>query len=263
MILWEPVALADGLAQHFDDAQAADPGRLPRPTTHGKHGPQAVRTAPNGTRNDTLYREAVKAAKDGTFDRDAFRDAAVEAGLPLCEIDPTLESAARAAQVAGGTKPEMFMVAAGLADALKEQYAYSPARGWFWRRDGELWQHDEENLRLRGWVSDWLRKGREQDTIAKGIRTLEVVKEMESLLVDFRLWDADPELLGTPDQRVLDLRNGNLARPRQTIASPDDSDSSRIQAGRRHGGCASSTKPFRSMTRPRALPSCNDGVGTP
>ena len=115
------------------------------------------------------------------------------------------------------------MVAAKLAVALKEQCVYSPARGWFWRRDGELWQHDEENLRLRGRVSDVLRKAREQDTIARGIRTLEVVREMESLLPNFRLWDADPELLGTPDQRVLDLRNGE---PR--AATPDDRISRRL-----------------------------------
>ena len=97
VVLWDPATLADALAQHFDDAQPADPGRLRRPATQGKRGPEAVRTAPVGARNDTLNREAFKAAKDGTLDRDAFRDAAIEAGLPLCEIEATLESAARAA----------------------------------------------------------------------------------------------------------------------------------------------------------------------
>ena len=63
VILWDPATLADGLAQHFDDAQPADPGRLPRPTTQGRRGSEAVRTAPIGTRNDTLNREAFKAAK--------------------------------------------------------------------------------------------------------------------------------------------------------------------------------------------------------
>ena len=223
VILWDAPKLADALAQHFDDAQVADPSELLRPAKKSKRGLKAVRTAEVGTRNDTLNREAFMAAKDGTLDRDAFRDAAIETGLPPGEIEATLKSAAGAAQVAGGTKPEMLTVAAKLADALKEQYAYSPARGWFWRRDRELWQHDEENLRLRRCLSDVLREARERNTIARGIRTLEVVKEMESLLVDFRLWDVDPKLLGTPDQRVLDLRNGDIR-----AATPDDRISRRL-----------------------------------
>ena len=223
VILWDVAKLAHGLAQHFDHARAADPAELPKPATNGKHGPEAVRTAPVGTRNNTLYREEVKAAKDGTFDRDDFRKAALDAGLPIAGIEATLNSAVRAAEGVNGAKPEMLTVAAQLADTLKEQYAYSPARGWFWRRDGELWQHDEENLQLRRCVSDVLREARERNTIARGIRTLEVVKEMESLLVDFRLWDVDPKLLGTPDQRVLDLRNGDIR-----AATPDDRISRRL-----------------------------------
>ena len=223
VILWDAPKLAGALAQHFDDAQVADPSELPRLAKKSKRGLQAGRTAEVGTRNDTLNREAFKAAIDGTLDPDDFRDAAIEAGLPLCAIDATLESAAGAAQVAGGTKPEMLMVAAKLADALKEQCVYSPARGWFWRRDGELWQHDEENLQLRRCVSDVLREAREQNTIARGIRTLEVVKEMESLRADFGTWDANPELVGLPDQRVLDLRN---EEPR--AATPDDRISRRL-----------------------------------
>ncbi len=94
VVLWDAATLADGLAQHFDDAQPADPGRLPRPTTQGKRGPEAVRTAPIGTRNDTLNREAFKAAIDGTLDWDTFRDAAIDAGLPAGEVETTLASAA-------------------------------------------------------------------------------------------------------------------------------------------------------------------------
>ena len=57
----------------------------------------------------------------------------------------------------------------------------------------------------------------------RGIRTLEVVREMEPLLADFGAWDADPELVGTPDQRVLDLRNGEIR-----AATPDDRISRRL-----------------------------------
>ena len=116
VILWDAATLAHGLAQHFDDAQAADPGRLPRPTTHGKHGPQAVRTAPNGTRNDMLNLKVFKAAKNGTLDRDAFRDAAIEAGLLPGGVEATLASAAAAG--ADAAKPRLPRNADGLAAAL-------------------------------------------------------------------------------------------------------------------------------------------------
>ena len=116
VILWDPATLADGLAQHFNDAQPADPGRLPRPTTNGKRGPEAVRTAPIGTRNDTLNREAYKAAIDGTLDWDAFRDAAIEAGLPPGKVEATLASAAAAG--AAAAKRQLPRNAVGLAAAL-------------------------------------------------------------------------------------------------------------------------------------------------
>ena len=222
-VLWDPAKLANGLARHFDDAQPADPGKLPRPTTHGARGLAAVQSAPEGERNTTLNREAFKAAKDGALDWDAFRDAGIEAGLPLSEIETTLGSAAGAADVANGIKSGIHRVAANLAVALRGRYAYSPGRGWFWRRDAELWQHDAENLRLRRRVSDELRDAHEQKAIARGIRTLEVVKEMEPLLADLGAWDADPELVGTPDQRVLDLRNGVIR-----AATPEDRISRRL-----------------------------------
>ena len=116
VILWDAAKLADGLAQHFDDAQPADPGLLPRPTTHGKRGPEAIRTAAIGARNATLNLEAFKAAKDGTLDPDAFRDAAIEAGLPPGEVEATLASAAAAG--AAAAKRQLPRNADGLAAAL-------------------------------------------------------------------------------------------------------------------------------------------------
>ena len=117
-ILWDPSTLADALAQYFDDAQPADPGRLRRPATQGKRGPEAVRTAPVGARNDTLNREVFWAAKDGTFDWDAVRDAAIDAGLPAGEVETTLASAAAAGTAAA--KRQLPRNAAGLAAALTE-----------------------------------------------------------------------------------------------------------------------------------------------
>ena len=118
VVLWDAATLADALGQHFDDAQLVDPGRLPRPTTHGKHGPDTIRTTPVGTRNATLNLEAFKAAKDGTLDRDAFSDAALNAGLPADEVDTTLASAAAAG--AAAAKRQLPRNADGLATALTE-----------------------------------------------------------------------------------------------------------------------------------------------
>ena len=114
-ILWDPAKLANGLARHFDDAQPADPGKLPRPTTHGARGPAAVSSAPVGERNTTLNRETFRAAKDGTLDRDVFRDAALDAGLSAGEVETTLASAAAGAATA---KPQLPRNATGLALAL-------------------------------------------------------------------------------------------------------------------------------------------------
>ena len=225
VILWDARAVADGLAQHFDDGQLADPGRLPRAATKGMRGPEAVRAAPVGARNDTLNREVFGAATRGELDKATFHVAAIEAGLPPGETEATLESAAvaGAAQASSAAKPETLMVAAELADAWEGQCAYSPGRGWFWRRDEELWQRDEESLRLRRRVSNALRKARARNAIARGIRTLEVVKEMEPLLAEFSAWDADQELVGTPDHRALDLRTGEIR-----AATPGDRISRRL-----------------------------------
>ena len=225
-ILWDARAVADGLAQHFDDAQLADPGRLPRAATNGTRGPEAVRAAPVGARNDTLNREVFRAATRGELDKVTFCAAAIEAGLPPRETEVTLESAAAAgaAQASSAANPDtLIMVAAALAHAWEGQYAYCPGRGWFWRRDLELWQRDQESLRLRGHVSNALREAPAWKAIVRRIRTVEVVKEMEPLLAEFGAWDAEPELVGTPDQRVLDLTTGEIR-----AATPEDRISRRL-----------------------------------
>ena len=115
VILWDPATLADELARYFDAAQPTDPGKLPRPTTHGARGPAAVSSAPVGERNETLNREAYKAAKNNTLDRDVFRDAALDAGLSAGEVETTLASAAAGAATA---KRQLPRNATGLALAL-------------------------------------------------------------------------------------------------------------------------------------------------
>ena len=86
VVLWDAPKLADALARYFEDAAPADPNKVPR-WTNGTRGPEAVRNAPVGTRNDTLFREATR----------VLRAAARDAGLPAWEVEATLASAERTA----------------------------------------------------------------------------------------------------------------------------------------------------------------------
>ena len=86
VVLWDAPKLTDALARYFEDAAPADPNKVPR-WTNGTRGPEAVRNAPVGTRNDTLFREATC----------VIRAAARDAGLPAWEVEATLASAERTA----------------------------------------------------------------------------------------------------------------------------------------------------------------------
>ena len=116
VILWNATKVADALARNFDDAQPVDLDWLPHPRVNGKRGPEAVRTAKLGGRNDALNREAFLASARDEFDKDAFRDAAIEAGLPPAEVGATLASA----EAAGSAKAKLQLPkdAAGLKAAL-------------------------------------------------------------------------------------------------------------------------------------------------
>ena len=91
--MWSPVMLAAGLEAGFDSAMPADLSKLPKPKRGGATGPDAVIAARPGDRNDTLNREAYRAASRGELDENAFREAALRAGLEPGEIDATLASA--------------------------------------------------------------------------------------------------------------------------------------------------------------------------
>ena len=89
VVCWDPLALVDGLAANFAAAAAPSLHALPKPPANGR-GPQAVRVAKPGARNDTLNREAFFAAARGELDGDAFRDAAAAAGLlPVASLTGT------------------------------------------------------------------------------------------------------------------------------------------------------------------------------
>ena len=76
-ILWDAQKLAHGLDHCFEDAEPVDLGALPNHAATLR-GTEAVRRAPEGTRNDTLNREAFAAAKNGRLDHEAFRQSTDE-----------------------------------------------------------------------------------------------------------------------------------------------------------------------------------------
>ena len=95
-ILWDSDGLADAYTRFYDAAEPVSLDRLPSPARNRQRGPAAVKGATNGERNDVLNRQAFRAAQDGSLDKEAFREAGVETGLPRAEVDVTLSSAVRA-----------------------------------------------------------------------------------------------------------------------------------------------------------------------
>ena len=76
-----------------------DLSKLPKPPGQTHRGPEALRLAPKGTRNDTLNREAYRDAQLGQLTEareEEYRQAAKDAGLDGPETDGTLRSAANA-----------------------------------------------------------------------------------------------------------------------------------------------------------------------
>ena len=139
---------ADALARYFDDAQPVDLDRLPHPQVNGKRGPEAVRSAKPGGRNNALNLEAFLASACGEFDKDAFRDAAIEAGLPPAEVEATLASAEAAGSTAA--KPQLPKDADGLKAALDAlgiscRYNVRSARVEFRDRQGK-WMPTTDRL---------------------------------------------------------------------------------------------------------------------
>ena len=147
VILWDPDKLVDGLSRYFDDAELVDPGKLLGASRTGKAGPDAVRHARLGARNNTLNRETFMAATRGELDTGALREAAIAAGLPPSEIDATLASAAKAgAAVAPSLVPppsSPMAVARELATVLFTTPARTLTlrghRGDFYKWNGRHW----------------------------------------------------------------------------------------------------------------------------
>ena len=92
-IVWDAAKVAAGLVANYDSAQPVNLSLLPKPKRGGATGPEAVKEALPGDRNNALNRAAFREASRGTLDEPAFREAALRAGLEPAEIDATLASA--------------------------------------------------------------------------------------------------------------------------------------------------------------------------
>ena len=237
-ILWHP----DVVAEHLDRLQKDPPldlakvpplvSRLPvRPITAAVAdwtllGAIArVRDAENGTRNETLNREAFQAALHGE-NMALLRTAAVQAGLSVAEVSATIASAEAGGrrQVApvvlpappgASRRPPKGGIDAGeaalsLAPGWKATCMYVEGRGWFLRVDtSKLWRPGstaELHGRLQA-TPVW-------DGCKRGTRTGAIEAELTGQLhVDGDLLDADGWTAGLPDGRVLNLRDGTVRAP--------------------------------------------------
>ena len=79
-------------------------------------------------------------------------------------------------------------------------------RVWYSRAAGKLWLHDE--MPIRNGVQNIRTLLTQTGDVKRGLRTRSVLYELESRFASEEPWDADPELCGLPNDRVLDLKNG-------------------------------------------------------
>ena len=205
IILWDVAAVAAGLSR-VDDAVPVDLSKILRPPSkRTQRGPDAVRAAKPGERNLTLNREVFKAARAGNFDREAFQEAGVEAGLPLAAVVATIASAEQAGTNAASSKLDINQLGAIIRDEDTGRWAYTAGRGWYRRSEGGLWRRDPQALALRGRFQELIDIGIAQ----RGTRARLAVETVEpAFAVDPGRWDAEPHLVGLPSGRVFDLRTG-------------------------------------------------------
>ena len=233
-VLWDPGKLAEGLSLYFDDAVPADPSKLPRSRMNRAHGPEAVRTAPNGARNETLNREAFLAAKRGE-DLSPYRDAALLSGISAHEIEATLASAVRAGteQAPNIVPPPSspMAVARDLATALyttsAQTWTLRVHRGDFYGWNGRHWP--EIDVRdIRGAVYRWLEHAYFNHPDKGELRPFNPTKRKIDDVIDALkavvLLDSDAsppcwmsETVGAPATEMVSMTNGLLHVPTRTM----------------------------------------------
>ncbi len=146
VILWEPDRVLAGLEAAYASAapvSAADLNRLAR-TPAGPIGPQTVRAAAPGTRNDTLNRVVYHASKRGERDLEPYREASLATGLASREVDATVASAAQAgkAGAADDALSEGAFAREWAASNGPDKYLYAAGEGWLCFEDG-CWREGE------------------------------------------------------------------------------------------------------------------------
>ena len=103
VVMWDPVAVANGLDSLADARPAQDPAKfLPRSWKPGC-GPGVVALTAEGARNDTLVKQVYQDARNGCWrnvDREVYMQAALHAGLDESEIDKTIDSGVRGGEEA-------------------------------------------------------------------------------------------------------------------------------------------------------------------
>ena len=223
-VLWNPEQVAAGLVAHFDSAPPVDLSVLPKPKRGAATGPEAVRQALPGDRNNTLNLQVFKDVASGAkLDVPAYRDAGIGTGLEPCEVDKTIASAkaaARAPKATGTGDLDAKRLAMWYAAQWGGDAAHSRGLGWFVRENGEsIWTEDPGGVRIRCRLRCGL-TGPESPA-KRGTRTRDVELELrDELDVPADRWDWDGSVLGLPDGRVWDVARGvpREARPNEFVS---------------------------------------------
>lgn len=94
-VMWAPRMVLDGLVANFDSARPVDLSKLPKPKCASTTGPKA---GAEGDRNNTLNRRVYAAALKNDLSKiEEAKKEALDAGLPLSEVNTTSASAQAAA----------------------------------------------------------------------------------------------------------------------------------------------------------------------
>ncbi len=208
-ILWDARKLAHGLCYCFEDAKPVHPAALTNQTATTR-GVEAVRQAPEGTRNDTLNREAFAAAKNGHLDQEAVHKAAREAGLPDSEIRTTLASAAKAGKRQRAKNPNTHHLgfARKFVETLGQDRRFCVTRGkWMAWNSRSGWQ---EARQFRNDMAELIERVVPREKRSSWVRSTHIAGSLvlasEQLHQD--AWDQNPALLGLPGGRVVNLVTG-------------------------------------------------------
>ena len=102
-------------------------------------------------------------------------------------------------------KPGELDVAKVINEKHADAHCFSVDSGyWYVRAPGKLWKLDKRIIQLRTLIGAYM----DSYGMKRGNSVSGVIKFLEPMLADRGKWDNDPYLLGLPDDRVIDVRNG-------------------------------------------------------